>query len=122
MVPTYPRPRSVADLAADPIGPNSELGVYTNFVNLMDLCALAAPTALRSDGFPNGVTLIAPAGRDELIASFGALLQNACGGALGATGRKAPALRLRVSIVRKRARSKSPWSARICRAWRSTAN
>ena len=95
MVPTYPRPRSIADLAADPIGPNSELGVYTNFVNLMDLCALAAPTSLRSDGFPNGVTLIAPAGRDALIASFGALLQQACGGALGATGRKAPTIPVR---------------------------
>lgn len=36
LVPTFPRPRRVAEAEADPIGPNSELGAYTNFVNLLD--------------------------------------------------------------------------------------
>ncbi|HTV66712.1 MAG TPA: amidase family protein [Bryocella sp.] len=40
IVPTYPRPRLVAEVQADPIGPNSELGTHTNFVNLPGLCAL----------------------------------------------------------------------------------
>jgi allophanate hydrolase len=83
-VPTYPRPRTVADLAADPIGPNSELGTYTNFVNLLDLCALAVPGRFRADGFPSGVTLIAPAGRDGLLAAIGARLHAASGVAIGA--------------------------------------
>jgi allophanate hydrolase len=91
MTPTYPRPRSIADLNADPIGPNSELGTYTNFVNLMDLCALAIPMPFRADGFPNSVTLIAPAGRDGQIASFGAALHARAGVPLGATGSAAPA-------------------------------
>jgi allophanate hydrolase len=74
MVPTFPRPRLVSDVAADPIGVNSELGTYTNFVNLLDLCALAVPGRLRDDGFPSGITLIAPAGRDDALAAIGATL------------------------------------------------
>ncbi|MCJ2094278.1 allophanate hydrolase [Methylobacterium sp. J-072] len=83
IVPTYPRPRTIADLTADPIGPNSELGTYTNFVNLLDLCALAVPGRFRSDGFPSGVTLIAPRGADGLIADLGARLHAAADLRLG---------------------------------------
>jgi allophanate hydrolase len=90
LVPTYPRPRSLADLEADPVGPNSELGTYTNFVNLLDLCALAVPGRFRSDGFPSGVTLIAPAGRDAFIASVGAALHAQAAVPLGATGEPLP--------------------------------
>lgn len=91
VVPTYPRPRTVADLAADPIGPNSELGTYANFVNLLDLCALAVPGRRRDDGFPSGVTLIAPAGRDGLLAALGARLHAASGGTLGTSDTSVPA-------------------------------
>lgn len=88
MVPTFPRPRTVADLEKDPIGPNSELGTYTNFVNLLDLCALAVPGCFRGDGLPSGVTLIAPAGMDAQLASLGTRLHRAAGVPLGATGRQ----------------------------------
>ncbi|MDV2985410.1 UNVERIFIED_CONTAM: allophanate hydrolase [Methylobacteriaceae bacterium AG10] len=91
VVPTYPRPRRVADLAADPVGPNSELGTYTNFVNLLDLCALAVPGRWRADGFPSGVTLIAPRGADGLLAELGARLHAASGATLGASGLPIPA-------------------------------
>lgn len=90
IVPTYPRPRSVADLAADPIGPNSELGTYTNFVNLLDLCAIAVPGQFRTDGFPSGITLIAPRGRDGLIAAIGAQIHAATQNKLGATTTPVP--------------------------------
>ncbi len=90
MVPTYPRPRMVADLEADPIGPNSELGTYTNFVNLLDLCALAVPSRFRADGFPSGVTLIAPSGRDDLLAALGQRLHAASDAPLGASSTKVP--------------------------------
>ncbi|MFZ5733110.1 MAG: allophanate hydrolase [Pseudomonadota bacterium] len=90
VVPTYPRPRTVADLAADPIGPNSELGTYTNFVNLLDLCALAVPSRFRGDGFPSGVTLIAPRGRDGLLAAIGARIHDAAGVTIGATNMPLP--------------------------------
>ncbi len=68
-VPTIPTFYSVADLAADPVGPNSRLGTYTNFVNLLDLCALAFPTGPRRDGRPGSVTLIGPAGTDGMLAA-----------------------------------------------------
>ncbi|MCJ8139105.1 allophanate hydrolase [Falsirhodobacter halotolerans] len=90
VVPTYPRPRTRADLNADPIGPNSELGTYTNFVNLLDLCAIAVPSHWRADGFPSGVTLIAPKGRDGLISALGARLHSAAGVAIGATDTPVP--------------------------------
>ncbi len=83
MVPTFPRPRRVADVMADPIGPNSELGTYTNFVNLLDLCALTVPGRFREDGFPSSVTLIAPAGCDGRIAAIGAALHALAGETLG---------------------------------------
>ncbi len=47
-VPTTPVSPTLADLAADPIGPNSRCGTYTNFVNLLDLCALAVPGPFRA--------------------------------------------------------------------------
>jgi allophanate hydrolase len=90
MVPTFPRPRTLSDLERDPFGPNAELGTYTNFVNLLDLCALAIPGRLRKDGLPSGVTLVAPAGRDALAASLGARLHAEAAATLGATGRQLP--------------------------------
>jgi allophanate hydrolase len=74
IVPTLPRPRPIADLLADPITPNAELGTYTNFVNLLDLCALAIPGPTRADGFPSSITLVAPAHRDDPVAALGTAL------------------------------------------------
>lgn len=90
IVPTYPRPRTVAELVADPMGPNSELGTYTNFVNLLDLCALAVPSRRRADGFPSGVTLIAPRGRDGLLATVGERLHALTDDVIGATQTPVP--------------------------------
>jgi allophanate hydrolase len=74
-VPTIPRLYTVAEVEADPIRLNSKLGTYTNFVNLLDLCAIAVPSGLRADGLPSSVTLIAPAGADGLIAGLAAAIQ-----------------------------------------------
>ena len=90
VVPSIPRPYSVAELEADPIGPNSKLGTYTNFVNLLDLSALAVPVPFRRDTFPAGVTFIAPAGQDGALAAIGAVLHRAAGTPLGATGATLP--------------------------------
>ena len=85
-VPSIPTFFTLADLDADPVGPNSRLGTYTNFVNLMDLCALTVPVAARSDGRPGSVTLIAPRGQDARLAGFGEQLQQLFGVSPGATG------------------------------------
>ncbi|MGH1412379.1 MAG: allophanate hydrolase [Pelagimonas sp.] len=71
-VPTIPTFYSVADLEADPVTPNSNLGTYTNFVNLLDMCGIAVPSEPRSDGRPGSITLLAPSGQDALVASFAA--------------------------------------------------
>jgi allophanate hydrolase len=54
-------------VAADPVQLNSNLGFYTNFVNLMDLSAIAVPAGFRSDGLPFGVSLIGRAFEDEAL-------------------------------------------------------
>ena len=74
LVPTMPRPYTVAEVEADPVRLNSRLGTYTNFVNLLDLCAMAVPSSLRGDGLPSSVTLIAPSGADGLIAGVAAAI------------------------------------------------
>jgi allophanate hydrolase len=86
VVPTSGTIYSVAAMRADPVRLNSNLGYYTNFVNLLDLAALAVPTALRTDGLPCGVTLIGPAFSDGRLAALGARLHQASALPLGATG------------------------------------
>ncbi len=90
-VPSVPTVYTVAEVEAEPILTNSRLGTYTNFVNLLDLCALAVPCAYRGDGRPAGLTLIAPRGRDGLLAGFGERLHEASGATRGATGKAVPA-------------------------------
>lgn len=58
---------TLLDLEKDPIGPNSRLGYYTNFMNLLDLCAIAAPAGDTADGLPFGITWIAPRDTDKSL-------------------------------------------------------
>ena len=88
--PSIPTFCTVADLEADPVGPNARLGTYTNFVNLMDLCGIAVPTDPRRDGRPGSVTLLARAGRDALTAAVADRLHRAAAPAMGAIGRDLP--------------------------------
>jgi allophanate hydrolase len=70
VVPSAPIFPTLAELEADPIGPNSRLGTYTNFVNLLDLAAVAVPGPFRADGLPAGITFIARAGADPALAGL----------------------------------------------------
>jgi allophanate hydrolase len=74
----------IEELEADPIRLNSNLGYYTNFVNLFDLAAVAVPCGARSDGLPFGVTLIASRGSDLELLRLAARLHRAGAGRLGA--------------------------------------
>jgi allophanate hydrolase len=84
LVPSIPRPATVAEVEADPFGPNAMLGTYTNFVNLLDLAGLACPVSLGAQGTPFGVTFLGPSGSDALLASLGAAVQARTGLPLGA--------------------------------------
>lgn len=66
VIPSVPNHPSLAAVAADPIGVNSALGRFTNFVNLTDLSAVAVPAGA-VDGGPFGITLIAPAFHDAVL-------------------------------------------------------
>jgi allophanate hydrolase len=90
VVPSVPDVCTLEEVATDPVGANSRLGTYTNFVNLLDLCAVSVPGPFRSDGQPAGVTLIAPAGRDGLLTAMAARIHGAAGVTIGATGGALP--------------------------------
>ncbi len=92
VLPTAPTVYSTAQVLANPIELNSRLGTYTNFVNLLDLCGLALPAAMRSDGAPFGITLLAPAGRDAWLASIGRVFHADTGLSVGANGVAQPPL------------------------------
>ena len=95
LVPTAPRLPTIAQVEADPVTANSQLGTYTNFVNLADCAALALPASIREDGLPFGITLIAPAWQDAALAEFGQRWLNTRRLCLGATRRTSPLVQLR---------------------------
>ncbi len=91
LLPTAPTIYSVEAMLADPVRLNSNLGHYTNFVNLMDLSAIAVPAGFRPGGLPFGVTLIGRAFEDMAIATLGDRLHRALPGAtLAASGQPLP--------------------------------
>ena len=57
----------VAELQAAPIALNSAFGLYTNFVNLLDMAAVAVPAGIRANGTGFGITLIGPADTDRAL-------------------------------------------------------
>lgn len=91
LVPTSPTIRTQAEMAVEPVLYNAQFGYYTNFTNLADLSALALPAGLRSDGLPAGITLIAPAWHDSVLAHLGKRWQASLELPLGATERFLPA-------------------------------
>jgi allophanate hydrolase len=79
MVPTAPTCPTRAAVAAEPVARNSELGRYTNFVNLLQLSALALPVTVTPSGLPFGVTFIAPGHADAALAGWGQAWEAALG-------------------------------------------
>jgi allophanate hydrolase len=110
MVPTAPTLPTRAAVAAEPVLRNSELGRYTNFVNLLGYAAIALPASFTPNGLPFSVTFIAPGGSDAALAQLGSRWQAGLSLSLGANlgapqpadldipqpSRSAPALRLAV--------------------------
>ena len=70
LLPTAPNTPTLAELEADPIGPNSRLGTWTNFVNLCHLAAWAIPSGIGADGLPGGVVLVGPAWSEGRLAAL----------------------------------------------------
>lgn len=88
LLPTTGTIYRIAEVEADPVQLNAKLGLYTNFVNLLDLSAIALPAGFRRDGLPFGVSCIAPAFAEAALCALGAAFQRRLGLPLGATGRR----------------------------------
>ncbi|HNZ90306.1 MAG TPA: allophanate hydrolase [Acidovorax sp.] len=86
-VPTAPRHPSMADVQAEPVAANSELGTYTNFVNLLGWSAIAIPAAQLPSGLPFGITLITPGWREPDLVRWAQPLEAQAQLTAGATGR-----------------------------------
>ncbi|HEY5891602.1 MAG TPA: allophanate hydrolase [Chthoniobacterales bacterium] len=89
VLPTTGTTYRVADVLADPITLNSNLGYYTNFVNLLDLAAVAVPAGFRENGkgLPFGITFIGPAGSDAQLLALGDRFHRLRTTSIGVTGR-----------------------------------
>ena len=79
LVPTAPTHYTIAQMQANPVALNRNLGEYTNFVNLLDYAAISVPSSIRVDGLPFGVTLIGPCGSDWQLAELGQRFHHSTG-------------------------------------------
>ncbi|MDA7085514.1 allophanate hydrolase [Pseudomonas sp. SA3-5] len=75
LTPAYPRPVTLAELHAEPVKRNSDLGYYTNFMNMLDYAAVAVPAGSMGNGLPWGVTLFGRAFTDHYLLSLADGLQ-----------------------------------------------
>nr|WP_315183570.1 allophanate hydrolase [uncultured Albidiferax sp.] len=96
LLPTSPTIHRIDTMLAEPIARNSDFGLYTNFVNLLDYAAIAVPAGFRADGLldglPFGITFVAPAHQDQPLLHLAQRWQHSLQGraaTLGATGHTA---------------------------------
>jgi allophanate hydrolase len=90
VVPTAATIYTLAEIEADPIGRNANLGRYTTFTNLLDLSAVAVPAGFRRDGLPFGLTFLAPAFSDLALCALAQAYQQRVALPLGATQLRLP--------------------------------
>jgi len=84
LTPTAGTHYRIAEVEADPVRLNTQLGFYTNFMNLLDLAAVAVPAGFTGAGLPFGVTLAGPAWGDFALLRLAARLQRFGAARLGA--------------------------------------
>jgi allophanate hydrolase len=67
LLPTMPTTYRIAEVLAEPVALNANHGLYTNFVNLLDMSGIAVPAGFRDNGTGFGVTFIGPAFADAAL-------------------------------------------------------
>ncbi len=72
LIPTAPGHPTRAEVGEDPIGVNAWMGTFTNFVNLLDLSAVAVPADVLGSESGFGVTVVGRAFEDLVIADIAA--------------------------------------------------
>jgi len=93
VIPTAGRHYTIAEMLAEPVKRNSELGHYTNFMNLLDLSGVAIPAGFGASGLPFGVTLVGPAFAESGLLALADALHRDQDITLGALRSKLPAKR-----------------------------
>jgi len=88
LLPTVPTHYSIAEVQKAPVELNSNLGFYTNFVNLLDLAAIAVPAGFKPNGLPFGVSLIGKAFTDDGLLQVADRLHRSLAITLGGSERK----------------------------------
>ena len=71
-LPTTPGIYRVGEVLAEPVTLNARLGLYTNFVNLLDMSAISVPAGFRGNGTGVGLSLIGPAWSDTALLQLAA--------------------------------------------------
>lgn len=88
LTPTAPTIYTIAELEGEPIKLNSQLGLYTNFMNLLDYTAIALPAGCRPHGpkasLPFGITLFSQVFSEQKLLQLAARWQQYCPQPLGA--------------------------------------
>ena len=96
LTPTTGTTYTIAEMQADPIRLNSNLGYYTNFMNLLDYAATAVPAGFQQEGkicgLPFGVTLFAPAHQDGPLLRLSARMQSATAAVASGAATSSPRL------------------------------
>ena len=90
LLPTTGTTYTHAEVEAEPVRLNTNLGYYTNFVNLLDLAAVALPAGFRPNGLPFGVSLIGTAGTDAALLAVADRLHRRLGTRWAASRRRSP--------------------------------
>ncbi|HUH63176.1 MAG TPA: allophanate hydrolase [Terracidiphilus sp.] len=91
LLPTAPTHYTVEQVLSSPLELNTNLGTYTNFVNLLDLAAVAVPAGFKPNGLPFGVSLIGRAFTDEGLLRLGDRLHRSVAKTLGGSDREVAA-------------------------------
>jgi allophanate hydrolase len=73
LIPTAPEHPTIAAVAEDPIGVNSRMGTFTNFMNLLDLAGVAVPAGQTDDGL-FGVTVVVRGFDDQIAIDLASIL------------------------------------------------
>lgn len=88
LLPTTPTQYTIAQINESPVALNTNLGYYTNFVNLLDLAAVAIPAGFKANGLPFSVSLIGKAFTDEGLLQLADRLHRSLATTLGGATRE----------------------------------
>ena len=88
LLPTTPTHYTIAQVNEAPVALNTNLGYYTNFVNLLDLAAVATPAGFKANGLPFSVSLIGKAFTDDGLLQVADRLHRSLATTLGGATRE----------------------------------